>query len=138
MRLVGFRTEPAVPVRLVVLVVSLEPHDLAVPLEGEHVRGEAIEEPAVVADDHCAPGKRQQRLLERAQRVDVEVVGRFVQEQQVRAALQQLREMDAIALTAREGPDFSLLVPPLEVEPGHIGAGRDGAFAQLDFVDCRP
>ena len=93
-----------------------------------------IEEPAVVADDHCTPGKRQQRLFERAQRVDVEVVGRFVQEQQVRAALQQLREMDAIALTARERPDFSLLVPPLEVEPGHIGAGRDGAFAQLDFV----
>ena len=93
-----------------------------------------IEEPAVVADDHRAAGERQQRLLERAQRVDVEVVGRLVEQQQVRAALEQLRQVDAIALAARQRPDLALLVAPLEVEPGHVGARRDGALAELDLV----
>ena len=78
--------EPAVPVGLVVLVVALEPDHLAVALEGEHVRGDAVEEPAVVADDDHAAGEVEQRVLERAQRVDVEVVGRLVEQQQVAAA----------------------------------------------------
>ena len=60
-RLVGLGAEPRVPVRLVVLVVALEPHDLAVALEGQDVRGDAVEEPAVVADDHRAAGEVEQR-----------------------------------------------------------------------------
>src|SRR5438477_5274613 len=36
---------------LPILIVALEPHDLAVAFEREHVRGDSIEEPAVVADD---------------------------------------------------------------------------------------
>ena len=85
MRLVGLGAEAAVPVGLVVLVVALEPDDLAVAFERQDVRRDAIEEPAIVADDDGAAGERQQRLLERAQRVDVEVVGRLVEQQQVRS-----------------------------------------------------
>ena len=99
-RLVGLGAEPAVAIRLVVLVVALEPHHLAVAFERQHVRRDAVEEPAVVADHHRAAGERQQRLFERAQRVDVEVVGRLVEQQQVRAALEQLRQMHAVALAA--------------------------------------
>ena len=83
MRLVRLGAEPALAVGFVVLVVALEPHHLAVALERQHVRGDAVEEPAVVADDDGAAGERQQRLFERAQRVDVEVVGRLVEQQQV-------------------------------------------------------
>ncbi len=36
-RLVSLGAEAAMPVRFVVLTVPLEPHDAAVPLEGEHV-----------------------------------------------------------------------------------------------------
>ena len=57
MRLIGGRPEAAFPIGLVVLIVPLEPHDLAVALEREHVRGDAIEEPAVVAD-HDARSRR--------------------------------------------------------------------------------
>ena len=39
-----------------------------------------------MGDDHRAAGEAQQRLLERAQRVDVEVVGRLVEQQHVAAA----------------------------------------------------
>src|SRR5688572_4006116 len=52
MRLIGFRAKPAVPIRFVVLVVALEPDDLAVAFESKHVRRDAIEKPAVVADHH--------------------------------------------------------------------------------------
>jgi PAS domain-containing protein len=51
---------------LVVLVVPLEPRDLAVALEREDVRRDSIEEPAIVGDDHGAAGERQQRVFERA------------------------------------------------------------------------
>src|SRR5512133_143813 len=45
MRMVGLRAEAALAIRFVVLVVALEPHDLAVAFEGQHVRGDPIEEP---------------------------------------------------------------------------------------------
>src|SRR3954464_13751938 len=87
MRLIRRRAESALPIGLVVLVVPLEPDHLAVSLEGEHVRGDAVEEPAVVADHDRAAGEVEQRFLERTQRVDVEVVGRLVEQQQVAALL---------------------------------------------------
>src|ERR1700752_1731314 len=61
----------------VLLVIALEPHHLRVAIEGEDVRGDAIEKPAIVGDHHGAAGEAQQRLLERAQRLDVQVVGRL-------------------------------------------------------------
>jgi hypothetical protein len=96
-----------------------EPHHPAVALEGEHVGGDAVEEPAVVADHHRRAGEAQQRLLERPQGVDFEVVGRLVEEQQVAAALEQLRQVEAVALAAREATDLLLLV-------GAAGAERRG------------
>ena len=110
MRLIGLRAETALPVGFVVLVVALEPHRLAVAFEREDVRGDAIEKPAIVADDHGAAGVVEQRLFERAQRVDVEVVGRFVEQQQVAALPQQLRQVDAIAFAARQRADLALLL----------------------------
>src|SRR6478672_8042706 len=44
--------------RLVVADVALEEADLAVPLEGEDVGRDPVEEPAVVADDDGAAWKR--------------------------------------------------------------------------------
>ena len=87
MRLIGRGAQAPLPVGLVVLVVALEPDHLAVALEREHVRRDAVEEPAIVADDDRAAGEVEQRLFERAQRVDVEVVGRLVEQQQVAAPL---------------------------------------------------
>ena len=118
------RAEPPLAIGLVVLVVAFEPDDLAVALEGQHVRGDAIEEPAIVADDDGAAGEVEQRLLERAQRVDVEIVGRLVEQQQVAALLQQLRQVHAVALAARQRADLALLRRALEVEPRHVGARR--------------
>src|SRR5881628_2384499 len=84
-RTLGFSPEALLAVRLVVGVVALEPHHAPLVLEGEDVRGDAIEEPAVVADDGGAAREVEQRVLEGAQRVDVEVVGGLVEEQHVAA-----------------------------------------------------
>ena len=114
----------------ILVMVPFKPHHLAVALEREHVRGDAIEEPAVVADHDGAAGEVEQRLFERAQRVDVEVVGRLVEQQQVAPSLQQLRQVHAVALAARQRADLALLRRALEVEPRDVGARRHLALAE--------
>src|ERR1041385_3446927 len=95
---------------------------------------DAIEEPAIVRNHENAPGEPEQRLLERAQRVDVEVVRGFVEQQYVGAAPQQLREMDAVALAAREILHALLLIRALEVESGDIAARAHRALAEHERV----
>src|SRR5262245_65759394 len=132
--LLGGGAETLLPISLVVLVVAFEPHDPALALEGEHVGRDAIEEPAVVADDDRAAREGQEGVLECAQRVDVEVVGRLVEQQEIAAALEHDRKVHAIALAAREVADALLLIGALEVERGDIGARRDLAVAELDLI----
>src|SRR5258707_4474897 len=62
-RLVGVGAEATVAIGLVVLVVALEPDNGAVALEREHVRCDAIQEPAVVADDNGAACEIEQGIL---------------------------------------------------------------------------
>src|SRR3954453_14086124 len=133
-RPVGLVAQPGALVLLVGLEVPLEPHDLRVALEGEHVRGDAVEEPAIVGDDHRAAREVEQRLLERAQGVDVEVVGRLVEQQDVAALAQQLGQVHAVAHAAAQRPDLLLLVGALEVEARAVGARVHLAVAHLDLV----
>src|SRR6201996_3904045 len=112
----GVLAEPAHLVFFVVLEIALEPFDMAVAFEGQDVGSDAVEEPAIMADDDGAAGKILQRLFQRAQRIDVEIVGRFVEQQHVGARLQHLGEMHAVAFSARERADFLLLVGTLEIE----------------------
>src|SRR5689334_17289744 len=80
-RLVCLDPQPLLALGLVGLVVALAPDRLAVALERQDVRGDAVQEPAVVADDHRAAAETQERLFQRPQRIDVQVVGRLVQQQ---------------------------------------------------------
>ena len=101
-RLVGRGAETGFPVRLVLGIVPVEPDHLALPLEGQDVGGDAVEEPAVMADDHGAAGEILQRLLQGAHGVHVQVVGRFVEEQDVGPLLQHPGQVDAVPLAAGE------------------------------------
>ena len=71
-------------VGLIGLEVALEPIPVARILVGalprQNVRGDAIQEHTVVANNHRAARELEQRRLERRQRLDVEVVGRLVEE----------------------------------------------------------
>jgi hypothetical protein len=126
----------ALLVLLVLGEVALEPAHHAVALEGEHVGGDAVEEPAVVADHHGAAGERLEARLERAQGVDVEVVGGLVEQEHVAARLEQLGEVDAVALAAGQLADRLLLVGALEVEAGAVRPAVDLAVADLHVLDA--
>src|SRR5918994_7680377 len=93
----GLDAEPLDLVLLVVLEVALEPEPLRLALVGEDVGGHAVEEPPVVADHHGAAGEVQQRPLEAGERLDVEVVGRLVEQQQVAALLEGGRQVQPVA-----------------------------------------
>lgn len=58
-------------------------HHSPVVLEGERVRGDLVEEVAVVAHDHGAPRVGVDRVFQRSQRFHVQVIGRLVQQQNV-------------------------------------------------------
>src|SRR5882762_5292232 len=98
----GILPEPAHLVFFIILEIAFEPFDMAVTFEGQDMRGDAVEEPAVMADDHGATGEILQRLLQRAQRVDVEIVGRLVEQQHIGAGFQHLGQMHAVAFAARQ------------------------------------
>ncbi len=136
------------PVRLIrrhaqafaaLVVVGLEipfaPVDVAVPFERQNVRRQAVEEPAVVAHHHGAADEVGHRFFQRAQRVDVQVVRRFVEQQDVRAPAEQFRQVDAVPLAAGEDADLFLLVGLREVEPRDVSAGlRSVVLAHVDVV----
>src|SRR3989454_179810 len=109
-------------VLLVRLVVALEPADAAVAFEDEQVRRDAVQEPAVVADDGHAPREIEHGLLERTQGVDVEIVRRLVEQEHVPAGTQELREMHAVALAAGEVADLLLLIRAAEIERRRVRA----------------
>jgi hypothetical protein len=69
-----------------------------------------------VADDDGAPGEVEQRVLQRAEGLDVEVVGRLVEQQQVAALLEGQGQVEAVALTTGEHAGLLLLVGALEAE----------------------
>ncbi len=107
---------------------------MAVALEGEDMGRDAVEEPAIMADDHGAARVILQRLFQRAQGIDVEIVGGFVEQQDVGPRFQHLREVNAVALAAREHADLLLLIAALEVEGAAIGAGMHRLLAEIDHL----
>ena len=70
MWLVGLGTQPRSPVLLVLVVGSLEPHDLGIAFERQHVGRDPVEEPAVMRDHDGAAREVDEGVLEGAQRVD--------------------------------------------------------------------
>src|SRR5687768_92001 len=85
MRLVCIRTLPLLQVFDVSLVVPLEPDHLRVSLEREHVRRNTVEEPSIVRDHDGAAWKIEQRILESAKSVDIEIIRRLIQQENVPA-----------------------------------------------------
>src|SRR6185437_8213475 len=72
MRLIRVDPQTALLVGLIVLVIAFEPFDMAVAFERQHMGGNTVQEPAVMADDHGAAGEFLQRRFQRAQRIHVE------------------------------------------------------------------
>ena len=80
---------------LVGLEVAFEPVPLGwvlvIALPRQDVRGDAVEEPTIVGDDHGAAGEAEQRVFKGFQRLDVQIVGGLVEQQQVAAHRRRVR-----------------------------------------------
>ena len=87
-----------------------------------------------MGNHHDAAREHEERVLEGSHGLDIEIVGRLVEEQQVAADLEDLRELQPAALAARELADPLLLVGALEVEPSEVGAARDLVVPDPDDV----
>ncbi len=84
-----------------------------------------------MGDHDRAAGEVLEAFLEGADRIDIHVVGRLVEEQDVGVFLEGQGQVQAVALAAGEDAAKLLLVGAREVEAGDVGPGVDFAVAQL-------
>ena len=117
------------PLLMISLIIAFKPSDFAIPFKSQDMGGYAVEEPAIMADDHGAPAKIHQSLFQRAQSGHVQIIRRLVQQKKISAAAQEFGQMNPVAFPAGELSDFLLLVAAPEVEPAAIGAAVHGTPA---------
>src|SRR5207253_7932206 len=80
-------------------VVAFEPDDFTFTFEGEDMGGNPVEKPAIVCYHDGAACKTFQALLQRADRMNVQIVGRLVEENYVGPGLERPSQMQTVALT---------------------------------------
>ena len=118
--------------------------DLAAGQVGDLVH--QAEQLAVVADDHHHPGPGRDRVVQPLARVQVQVVGRLVQQQDVRAAQEQRGQRDQDGLPAGQPLHPVVEAQVLEAEAVQPGAGalldvpvvpdrREGVLSRLARLD---
>src|SRR5262249_35163816 len=71
---------------------------------------------------------------ENAERLEVEVVRGLVEQEDVAAAADELRELDAVALSAGKLAHLRLLIRPAEVEPRDVRAAVHELFPEGELV----
>ena len=98
-RLGGVGAEPLNLVLFVGFEVSFEPVPVPRSLFAAFVRKDvgrdAVEEPPIVSNHHSTAGELEQCVLEASESFNVEVVSRFVKQQEVSALLEREREVEA-------------------------------------------
>ena len=100
------------------------------------VVGHAVEEIAVVGDEEQRAGVAHEPFLEPQHGVEVEMIGRLVEQQQIRAAHQRLREVEAHPPSAGKASD-GLAVPPLgEAQPRQQRRGARAGGVAADLVEA--
>jgi len=60
-------------------IVAVKEKYLAFAFKRQNVCADSVQKPAVVADDDDASGKTLQCIFQRAQGVDIQIVGRFIE-----------------------------------------------------------
>ena len=106
--------------------------DRAAAVELEHRRRHRLEEPAVVRDEDHRGVDRREQPLEPLDRLDVEVVRRLVEQQQVGLGGERARQRGPRQLAARERRER-----PVEVGVGEAEAAHDGGGAVAPVVAAR-
>src|SRR5207253_1278570 len=99
--LIRLRSHSLLPLRFVRLIIPLAPDRFAISLESQNMRRDAVQEPAVVADDDGTAAEGEEGVFQGTECVDVEIVGRLVQKEQIASFAQELGQVDTVALAAR-------------------------------------
>src|SRR5262245_49090074 len=120
MRSFSGRTQPNTAVGFVFRIVAVKPNNLAVAFEGKDMSRDPVQKPAIVRDDNDTASETFQRLFERAQSVHIQIVRWFIEQQNVGAFLQHLRQMDTIALAPGERANLFLLVRAGKIESRYV------------------
>lgn len=108
--------EAFLAISFVLGVVTFEEQHVGVVLVGEDVRGDTVQEPPIVRDHDGCTWEVEQRFLQRTQGFDVEVVGRFVEQQDVAAFFQGQRQVQTATLTTGQVLDELLLIAALKLK----------------------
>lgn len=119
-------------------VVGEIPGELAGVLAGSEFQGlsdDGIEEVPVVGNDEESTGVVDERLLQDVLRLHVEVVGGFVEDQEVGRAHQHTDEGDTGSFSATEDADLFKNVVTFKKEAAENIAGRHGSTTSLDHLD---
>ena len=107
---------------------------VAVSFEGQNVRRDPIEEPSIVRDHNHATHEAEDRFLECSQRVDVQVVGWFVQQQNIAASSQELGQVNAVSLPTGKIADLLFLIRTFEIELRYVRSRVELLATQIDPV----
>jgi hypothetical protein len=92
----------------------------------------AVEEPAVVGDDEGGSGEFEQGVFEGAECFHVEIVGGFVEQEDVAPRHEGFGKVQPPALAAGEFADLLALIRALEIEAANVSAA--GCFADADVA----
>ena len=98
------------------------------------MRGDPVEEPAVVAAHEAAPAESLQTFLQGPQGVHVEVVGRLVEQDHVCPLLEHASEVDPVSLAPGQVLDLLLLIGAPEIKSSDIPSGIDLGFPKRHSV----
>ena len=109
----------------------------AASLDLENRRADGFEEPAIVCDERDRTGKGDQGLLEPLERLEVEMVGGLVEEQQVGAGRKGASERGPRQLPAGERPELAGEVALGEAEAREKAKPRSRAHASDSRRDAR-
>ena len=108
-------------------------------IEVEHALGDVLEKPAIVADDEKRRRLRCQQLLEPEDAVEVEMVRRLVQQQQVGRCDERPRDGEALLPAARERRRRHVGIGEARSGRGSCGRGRSRVgFVEVAGGERRP
>ena len=87
-----------------------------------------------MADDHHTAREIQQRVFQCAEGIDIQIVGRFVEQQHVSPGFQHLRQMHSVTFAPRQLANLFLLIRPPEIKGSTICPALHLLVAEMDDI----
>ena len=89
-----------------------------------------------MTDDHNAARKLQYRFLQHPQGVDIEIIGRLVEQYQISPGLEDFGKVTPVALASGKLSGFFLLSRTFESELSQVLTDRDLSIADRNFIQA--